>query len=91
LPGQRPRCLNSSFRRCRGNGGGEGEGDGGERYARPFLDPDVVAFLMGIPDEQLLDHSFHTEAVAATYPRWSGLPYVQREADRHDASHYRRL
>jgi asparagine synthetase B (glutamine-hydrolysing) len=62
-----------------------------DRVECPFLDHDVVAFLMGIPDEQLLDRSFHTETIAATYPRWSGLPYVRREADHHDVSHYRRL
>lgn len=48
--------------------------EGRQVYA-PFLAAPVRSLLSGLPAEYFLDHSFHTEAIAAFYPEAAGLPY----------------
>lgn len=61
------------------------------RVECPYLDVDVVTFLLSLPDESVVDHTLHDEAIATAYPQWRHLRYVSRRPDRHDPAHYRRL
>lgn len=56
----------------------------------PYLDPDVYDFLAGLPASLLLDHSFHTRAIARAYPDYADVPYCEtkpRGVDRRHARH----
>jgi asparagine synthetase B (glutamine-hydrolysing) len=52
------------------------------RVYAPYLDHDLVDFLSSLPAELLLDHSFHDETIAQSYPEWSHIPYAVKKAPR---------
>jgi asparagine synthase (glutamine-hydrolysing) len=43
----------------------------------PYLDRDVVDFLTSLPAELFLDHTFHTDTIAAHYPRYEHIDYAE--------------
>jgi hypothetical protein len=43
----------------------------------PYLDTDLVSFLMSLPAELLLDHSFHSDTIAMEYPGYQHIGYAQ--------------
>lgn len=43
----------------------------------PFLDPDVVSFLWGVPSEHI-DESFHDDVIAVNFPDANAIPYRPR-------------
>ena len=47
----------------------------------PYLDHRLFDYLMSIPGEDLIDKTFHTDAIARGYPQWAHLPYALDETD----------
>lgn len=47
----------------------------------PFLDPEVVDFLMGLSAEHFLDGTFHTRTIQQAYPRHSHIPFGEGKGD----------
>jgi asparagine synthase (glutamine-hydrolysing) len=41
----------------------------------PFLDRDLWSLLAGLPGEMFVDHTFHTEVIARSFPEFADLPY----------------
>lgn len=48
----------------------------------PFLDHQLFDYLTSIPGEELVDKTFHTDALSRGYPQWAHLPYALAESDR---------
>jgi asparagine synthase (glutamine-hydrolysing) len=48
------------------------------RTFAPFLDPDLVKFLSGLPAEHFLDRRFHDDTIARSYPQWANIPYSRK-------------
>jgi asparagine synthase (glutamine-hydrolysing) len=48
----------------------------------PFLDHALFDFLTSLPAEHFVDHSFHDEALARSYPHWAHLPYATKGDNR---------
>lgn len=46
----------------------------------PFLDPDLMQFLLGLPAEFMLDKRFHDDALATSYPAWQAFPFEDKSA-----------
>ncbi len=46
----------------------------------PFLDDELFDFLTSLPAEHFLDHTFHDEAIARSYPQWSQVPYATKHS-----------
>jgi hypothetical protein len=44
----------------------------------PYLDHAVFDFLASLPPEMMLDHSFHTEAIARAHPHVADIPYASK-------------
>ena len=44
----------------------------------PYLDHELFDFLASLPAEMLLDHKFHDDTIARTYPEWAHLPYSRK-------------
>ncbi|RJG27562.1 hypothetical protein D3872_00870 [Massilia cavernae] len=44
----------------------------------PYLDHDLYDFLVGLPAEMLLDHTFHSDAIARAYPGYAHLPFEDK-------------
>lgn len=41
----------------------------------PYVDSDVLDFLLSLPGEMFLDHTFHTEAIHRAFPDLADLPF----------------
>lgn len=41
----------------------------------PFLDHELFDFLASLPAEYFLDHTFHDQTIARSYPQWSHFRY----------------
>lgn len=64
----------------------------GVAAATPYLDRDVLDFLLSLPTAMTADKRFHTEAIARAHPRLGTMPYESAEAPRIERPfHYRRL
>jgi len=48
----------------------------------PFLDNELFDFLYSLPGEMLLDHRFHTDVIAKSYPEFADIPYCQSDDQR---------
>ena len=48
----------------------------------PFLAAPVFDLLARLPAEYFLDHSFHTEAISLSYPKYAHLAYEAKDAVR---------
>ena len=46
----------------------------------PFLAAPVFDLLASLPAEYFLDHSFHTEAISLSYPKYAHLAYEAKDA-----------
>ena len=46
----------------------------------PFLAAPVYDLLASLPAEYFLDHSFHNQAIARSYPRYAHLPFEAKDA-----------
>ncbi|MBK8018466.1 MAG: hypothetical protein IPK20_18215 [Betaproteobacteria bacterium] len=57
----------------------------------PFLDDDLVPFLLALPAEHVIDHTFHTETISAAYPRWSHIEYEHYDEGQDARSYWRRF
>jgi len=53
---------------------------GAHRVHCPYLDPEVFDFLLGLPPELFLDHSFHTETIHAVFPEHAAIPFETKQA-----------
>jgi len=47
----------------------------------PFLDPEVVDFLMALPAERFLDGDFHSRTIRRAYPRYAQIPFGEGKGD----------
>lgn len=47
----------------------------------PYMDDDVLDFLLALPGELLLDKRMHDDAIARGHPKWAGLPYGRNDWD----------
>jgi asparagine synthetase B (glutamine-hydrolysing) len=60
--------------------------DGVADVFAPYLDHEVFDLLTSLPASLLLDHAFHTDAIARAFPRLQDVPYAAKgritEADR---------
>ena len=43
----------------------------------PYLEAELFDFLSSLPAALLLDHTFHTDTIAHSFPQWAGLPYAE--------------
>lgn len=58
----------------------------------PYLDPAVFDLLIGSPPSFFLDHAFHTETIARTYPDLAYLRYEDKSAPvRPEPAYWRRF
>ena len=49
---------------------------GKDRYLfRPYVDPDVYNFLVTLPTEFFIDHTFHTETILKRYPQYAHIRF----------------
>src|SRR5947209_10799928 len=48
----------------------------------PYLDHEVFDLLSGLPAEEFLDHTFHTEAIQRAYPRYAAVPFAAKKEQR---------
>jgi asparagine synthase (glutamine-hydrolysing) len=48
----------------------------------PYLDHDVVDFLMSLPPGVVMDHRLHTEAITRAFPRHASIPFEENGPDR---------
>jgi len=46
----------------------------------PYLDHNLFDFLASLPASVLLDHNFHTDTILAAYPKYSGIPFENKDA-----------
>jgi asparagine synthetase B (glutamine-hydrolysing) len=53
----------------------------------PYLDTDVMNFLMSLPAEVLLDHNFHSDTVAIAYPDYQHIGYAEYTHQQHGSRH----
>ncbi|MDY0170855.1 MAG: asparagine synthase-related protein [Thermoguttaceae bacterium] len=44
----------------------------------PYMDPDVVEFLLALPAETFLDHGFHTDAIHRRFPAFKHIPFAKK-------------
>lgn len=61
------------------------------RVYAPFLDHELFDFLVTLPSSMLMDHSFHDETIARSYPNFAHIPYVDDAAPRPDDTEIRML
>lgn len=55
----------------------------------PYLDSDLVRFLMSLPGRALLDRQLHTTAILRAYPQYAHIPFEVKGATTVDAAeHY---
>jgi hypothetical protein len=59
----------------------------------PFLDHDLVDFLLSLPAEMYMDETFHTETIRRMHPEFDDIPYAgdKETAIIENNWHYRRL
>lgn len=61
------------------------------RVITPFLDEDLVRFLMALPPEMLIGNRFHTATIAEAYPEFADVPYESKDRrPKYDGQYYRR-
>jgi asparagine synthase (glutamine-hydrolysing) len=46
----------------------------------PYLDADIVDFMLSMPAELILDKVFHDECIATAFPMFAGISYEDRTA-----------
>jgi asparagine synthase (glutamine-hydrolysing) len=57
----------------------------------PYIDHDVVAFLLSLPDDLMADGSFHTDTIAFAHPGYADRPYAALRPGTPAPREYRRL
>ena len=60
----------------------------------PFLDRDLVEYLLSLPAALFIDKDFHDETLRRAYPEWAAIPFEKKEAapaQSHSARLYWRL
>ena len=63
---------------------------GTHRVHCPYLDPELCDFLLGLPPEHFLDHSFHAETINSAFPQYAALPFeIKRTNNRTSLWHLR--
>jgi hypothetical protein len=55
----------------------------------PYLDREMYDFLSSLPARELLDGSFHDDAIGRAYPRLAAIAYQNKDAGRPDPTHHR--
>lgn len=45
----------------------------------PYLEPTLFDFLVSLPAEYFLDHTFHTETIRRAYPDYADIPYESKK------------
>jgi asparagine synthase (glutamine-hydrolysing) len=56
----------------------------------PYLDHEVFDFLMSLPPETVIDHRFHTDAIARADPRFDAIAYEEGPSSHARSSAHRR-
>jgi hypothetical protein len=44
----------------------------------PYLDGDLVDFMLSLPGEYILDKRFHDDCIARAFPEFSNIPFEDR-------------
>ena len=60
----------------------------------PYLDAELVDFLITLPSRMLLDeeyHRFHSDVICRAYPKYAGVPFAYKKAQRRRAPAPRRM
>jgi asparagine synthase (glutamine-hydrolysing) len=46
----------------------------------PYLDPDMIDFLLSLPGELILDKAFHDECISTAFPAFAEIPFENKFA-----------
>ena len=46
----------------------------------PFLDRDLVQYLLSLPAALLMEKDFHNETLRHAYPEWAAMPFEEKGA-----------
>ena len=57
----------------------------------PYLDDELVGFLLSLPASLLVGHSFHTDTIHAAFPQYRDIPFEKDWTLAGDARHFMRL
>lgn len=58
----------------------------------PYLDQELLRFLLSSPAELILDHQFHTDTIHSAFPAYRNIPFGGREeSSRSDGTYWNRL
>jgi asparagine synthase (glutamine-hydrolysing) len=52
----------------------------------PFLDHELFDFLISLPAEIIVDHSFHTDTIRLAYPEFASIPFEDKTSPGFDRS-----